>query len=89
MTESLQNRCRQTQSVEEKMILAIQSDLEKRFEHQDMSKLHIGTALTTAQQEEWLILLRNNSPKSAVFYSPLLSVFFSGSGTNIPTTCTP
>lgn len=59
------------------MILAIQSDLEKRFEHQDMSKLHIGTALTTAQQEEWLILLRNNSPKSAVFYSPLfVSIFF-------------
>ena len=27
---------------EEKMILAIQSDLEKRFADQDMSKLHIG-----------------------------------------------
>lgn len=59
---------------EEKMILAIQSDLEKRFAHQDMSKLHIGAAgagLTTAQQEEWLTLLRNRFPKADVFYSPL------------------
>lgn len=59
---------------EEKMILAIQSDLEKRFADQDMSKLHIGAAgakLTTAQQEEWLTLLRNKFSEADVFYSPL------------------
>ena len=59
---------------EEKMILAIQSDLEKRFADQDMSKLHIGAAgagLTAAQQEEWLTLLRNSFPQADVFYSPL------------------
>ena len=59
---------------EEKMILAIQSDLKKRFADQDMSKLHIGAAgagLTTVQQEEWLTLLRNNFPEADVFYTPL------------------
>ena len=59
---------------EEKMILAIQSDLEKRFARQDMSKLHIGAAgagLTAAQQEEWLSLLRAHFPEADVFYSPL------------------
>ena len=59
---------------EEKMILAVQSDLEKRFAQQDMSKLHIGAAgagLTAAQQEEWLTLLRSNFPQADVFYSPL------------------
>lgn len=59
---------------EEKMILAIQSDLENRFSHLDRSKLHIGAAgagLTTAQQEEWLTLLRNNFPENDVFYNPL------------------
>ena len=59
---------------EEKMILAIQSDLKKRFAHQDMTKLHIGAAgagLTDAQQEEWLSLLRSKFPKADVFYSPL------------------
>lgn len=59
---------------EEKMILALQSDLEKRFADQDRSKLHIGAAgagLTTAQQEEWLILLRNRFPEADVFYNPL------------------
>ena len=59
---------------EEKMILAIQSDLEKRFSHQDMSKLHIGAAgagLTPEQQEEWLTLLHNKFPEADVFYSPL------------------
>lgn len=56
------------------MILAIQSDLEKRFSDQDMSKLHIGAAgagLTPEQQEEWLTLLRNKFPEADVFYSPL------------------
>ena len=56
------------------MILAVQSDLEKRFAQQDMSKLHIGAAgagLTAAQQEEWLTLLRSNFPQADVFYSPL------------------
>ena len=59
---------------EEKMILAIQSDLKKRFAHQDMTKLHIGAAgagLTDAQQEEWLSLLRSKFPEADVFYSPL------------------
>ena len=59
---------------EEKMILAIQTDLKKRFADQDMSKLHIGAAgagLTTVQQEEWLTLLRNNFPEADVFYTPL------------------
>ena len=59
---------------EEKMILAVQSDLEKRFAQQDMSKLHIGAAgagLTAAQQEEWLTLLRSNFPQADIFYSPL------------------
>ena len=59
---------------EEKMILAIQSDLERRFADQDMSKLHIGAAgagLTTVQQEEWLTLLRNNFPEADIFYTPL------------------
>ena len=59
---------------EEKMILAIQSDLKKRFAHQDMTKLHIGAAgagLTDAQQEEWLSMLRSKFPEADVFYSPL------------------
>lgn len=59
---------------EEKMILAIQSDLKKRFAHQNMTKLHIGAAgagLTDAQQEEWLSLLRSKFPEADVFYSPL------------------
>ena len=59
---------------EEKMILAIQSDLERRFADQDMSKLCIGAAgagLTIAQQEEWLALLRSKFPEADVFYSPL------------------
>lgn len=59
---------------EEKMILAIQSDLKKRFAHQDMKKLHIGAAgagLTDAQQEEWLSLLRSKFPEADVFYNPL------------------
>lgn len=59
---------------EEKMILAVQSDLKKRFAHQDMSKLHIGAAgagLTAEQQEEWLSLLRSKFPKADVFYNPL------------------
>ena len=59
---------------EEKMISAIQSDLEKRFAHLDQSKLHIGVAgagLTTEQQEEWVDLLRSKFPTADVFYSPL------------------
>lgn len=59
---------------EEKMILAIQSDLENRFADWDMSKLHIGAAgagLTAEQQEEWLSLLRNKFSEADVFYSPL------------------
>ena len=59
---------------EEKMILAIQSDLKKRFSHQDMTRLHIGAAgagLTDAQQEEWLSMLRSKFPEADVFYSPL------------------
>lgn len=53
---------------------ALESDLEKRFSHQDMSKLHIGVSgagLTTAQQDEWLTLLRNKFPEADIFYSPL------------------
>ena len=59
---------------EEKMILAIESDLKKRFANQDMSKLHIGAAgagLTSEQQKEWLTLLHNKFPESDVFYNPL------------------
>ena len=59
---------------EEKMILAIQSDLQNRFADQDLSKLHIGAAgagLTTAQQEEWLALLHDHFPEADVFYNPL------------------
>ena len=59
------------------MILAIQSDLEKRFVHQDMSKLHIGAAgagLTTTQQKEWLTLLHNNFRKLTFFTVRFLPV---------------
>ncbi len=59
---------------EEKMILAIQSDLEKRFIHQNIDNLHIGAAgsgLTITEQDEWLSLLRNKFPEADVFYSPL------------------
>ena len=59
---------------EEKMMLAVQSDLEKRFTHQNIDHLHIGAAgsgLTITEQEEWLSLLRNKFPEADVFYSPL------------------
>ena len=58
---------------EEKMMLAVQSDLEKRFTHQNIDHLHIGAAgsgLTITEQEEWLSLLRNKFPEADVFYSP-------------------
>lgn len=59
---------------EEKMISAIQSDLDKRFSHLDPSRLHIGAAgagLTKEQQEEWVNLLRSKFPDADIFYSPL------------------
>lgn len=59
---------------QEKMIKAIQSDLEKRFANKDMSKLHIGAAgagLSKTEQEEWVALLKNRFPDYDIFYSPL------------------
>lgn len=59
---------------EEKMITAIQSDLENRFADEDMSKLHIGAAgagLTPEQQQEWHSLLQSKFPKANVYYNPL------------------
>ena len=59
---------------EEKMIKAIQSDIEKRFADKDMSKVHIGAAgagLTKTEQEEWVALLKKRFPDYDIFYSPL------------------
>ena len=59
---------------EEKMIKAIQSDLEKRFADKDMSMLHIGAAgagLSKKEQEEWVALLKKRFPDYDIFYSPL------------------
>ena len=59
---------------EEKMLSAVQSDIEKRFASLDQTKLHIGAAgagLTIEQQEEWVNLLRSKFPAADVFYSPL------------------
>ena len=59
---------------EEKMLSAVQSDIEKRFASLDQAKLHIGAAgagLTIEQQEEWVNLLRSKFPGADVFYSPL------------------
>lgn len=59
---------------EEKMLSAVQSDIEKRFADLDQSKLHIGAAgagLTIEQQEEWVNLLRSKFPAADIFYSPL------------------
>ena len=59
---------------EEKMLAAVQSDIEKRFSNLDQTKLHIGAAgagLTIEQQEEWVNLLRSKFPAADVFYSPL------------------
>ena len=59
---------------QEKMIKAIQSDLEKRFADKDMSKLHIGAAgagLSKTEQEEWVALLKKKFPDYDIFYSPL------------------
>ena len=59
---------------EEKMLSAIQSDIEKRFASLDQTKLHIGAAgagLTKEQQEEWMNLLRSKFPAADIFYSPL------------------
>ena len=59
---------------EEKMLSAVQSDIEKRFASLDQAKLHIGAAgagLTVEQQEEWVNLLRSKFPAADVFYSPL------------------
>lgn len=59
---------------EEKMIKAIQSDLEKRFADKDMSRLHIGAAgagLSKKEQEEWVALLKKRFPDYDIFYSPL------------------
>lgn len=59
---------------QEKMIKAIQSDLEKRFANKDMSKLHIGAAgagLGKTEQEEWVALLKKRFPDYDIFYSPL------------------
>ena len=59
---------------EEKMLSAVQSDIEKRFASLDQTKLHIGAAgagLTVEQQEEWVNLLRSKFPAADVFYSPL------------------
>ena len=59
---------------EEKMIKAIQSDIEKRFADKDMSKVHIGAAgagLTKEEQEDWVALLKKKFPDYDIFYSPL------------------
>ena len=59
---------------EEKMLSAVQSDIEKRFASLDQAKLHIGAAgagLTVEQQEEWVNLLRSKFPGADIFYSPL------------------
>lgn len=59
---------------EEKMIKAIQSDIEKRFSDKDSSKIHIGAAgagLTKEEQEEWVALLKKRFPDYSIFYSPL------------------
>lgn len=60
---------------EERMMEAIENDLAKRFSDiTDMSKVHIGAAgagLTTAEQENWTMMLRNRFPKADVFYNPL------------------
>lgn len=59
---------------EEKMLSAVQSDIEKRFASLDQAKLHIGAAgagLTIEQQEEWVNLLRSKFPGADIFYSPL------------------
>ena len=59
---------------EEKMIKAIQSDIEKRFSDKDPSKVHIGAAgagLTKEEQEEWVALLKKRFPDYSIFYSPL------------------
>ena len=59
---------------EEKMLSAIQSDIEKRFASLDQTKLHIGAAgagLTVEQQNEWVNLLRSKFPAADIFYSPL------------------
>ena len=59
---------------EEKMLSAVQSDIEKRFASLDQTKLHIGAAgagLTIEQQEEWVNLLRSKFPGADIFYSPL------------------
>ena len=59
---------------EEKMVLAVQSDLKNRFAGQDMSKLHIGAAgagLTPEQQKEWLTLLYDKFPGTDIIYLPL------------------
>ena len=59
---------------EEKMIKAIQSDIENRFADKDMSKVHIGAAgagLTKEEQEEWVALLKKRFPDYNIFYSPL------------------
>ena len=59
---------------EEKMIKAIQSDIEKRFADKDMSKVHIGAAgagLTKEEQDEWVALLKKRFPDYSIFYSPL------------------
>lgn len=59
---------------EEKMLSAVQADIEKRFSSLDQTKLHIGAAgagLTVEQQEEWVNLLRSKFPGADIFYSPL------------------
>ena len=59
---------------EDKMLSAVQSDIEKRFASLDQAKLHIGAAgagLAKEQQEEWVNLLRSKFPAADVFYNPL------------------
>ena len=59
---------------EEKMLSAVQSDIEKRFASLDQAQLQIGAAgagLAKEQQEEWVNLLRSKFPAADVFYSPL------------------
>ena len=59
---------------EQRMIEAIQNDLEKRFSAKDKATLHIGAAgagLTTSEQSEWISLLKNAFPDTDIFYSPL------------------
>lgn len=59
---------------EEKMLEAIQKDINERFSNFDISTLRVGAAgsgLTETEQQQWISLLQNAFPNSEVFYIPL------------------